>query len=290
MKDGKQSILKKVRSFFNRHIHGARGAISIFMALVLSPLLSVSLVLVESARYQDAVELMEELNDSAAFSTLAEYDSFLDQRFGLLSVSQEIDINTVFNDYLKTNTAMLGNNVTLNTQSAVGKYPLSNTHVLKQQVLEASELTVPVEFTINAVNLEELIKELEKALDLEEFQKEIEGLNAGIDVLKEVEKLVENIVKTIDQYLSKYKPALESYQGAYTEFEQKTATYIQALKELEAAKESPASVGQGSTEQDRERAEAQRRSKIAEKQAAVEQAKNGLESAISAYKIGRAHV
>ena len=84
-----KKIYKKIGTFFHKYINGTKGAVSLLLTLVMTPLLSTSLILVESARYQNAVQLMEEIMDSAAFSTLAEYDAFVDERFGLLSVSQE---------------------------------------------------------------------------------------------------------------------------------------------------------------------------------------------------------
>ncbi|MFV0364021.1 MAG: hypothetical protein ACK5LL_13200 [Suipraeoptans sp.] len=136
MKIFKNPFTKRLSKCLNKYINGKKGAVSIFLALILSPLLSVSLTLVESARYQEALERTREIADISAFSTLADYDSFLDERFGLLSTSQEMNINSTFADYLQENTNSLGGNITLNSQSAQGEFPLSDLDVLKQQILE----------------------------------------------------------------------------------------------------------------------------------------------------------
>ena len=47
-----RKALKPIRKFVHKYVNGTKGMISIFLALVMSPLLSVSLLLVESARYQ----------------------------------------------------------------------------------------------------------------------------------------------------------------------------------------------------------------------------------------------
>lgn len=69
MKKRKNS-LKKFSRFLGKYINGMKGAVSLLLVLTLSPMLSIALILVESARYQNAVELMEEITDSSAFSHL----------------------------------------------------------------------------------------------------------------------------------------------------------------------------------------------------------------------------
>ena len=65
----------------------AKGTVTIFLALVTTPLLMFTLMLVESVRYQSEIETMLELMDNASLSTLANYDEFMQKRFGLLSIS-----------------------------------------------------------------------------------------------------------------------------------------------------------------------------------------------------------
>ena len=51
-----KQFCKRVGTFFNRYINGTKGAVSLLLALVVSPLLSTALLLVESARYQNVVD------------------------------------------------------------------------------------------------------------------------------------------------------------------------------------------------------------------------------------------
>lgn len=221
---------KKIRCVFHRYINGTRGVISIFLALLMSPLLSISLLLVESARYQDAIQLMDEVIDSSAFSTLADYDSYLDERFGLLSVSQEKKISSNFADYLNANVKALGNSVTVNSRSASGQFALSNKDILKQQLLEYSEISVLSEVVTEGIDLDELISNLEEKLKLDKITEEVEAVTSGIDLAAEVEKLIEGITDAKKQYTDKYSPALTSYKNAYTDFESKGDALITALK------------------------------------------------------------
>ena len=231
----KESVFKKAKKIFRAYINGARGAVSLLLVLTMSPLLSVALLLVESARYQDAVELMQEVVDSSAFSALADYDSYLDERFGLLSVSQEtdMDINSSFDNYLTKNVDMMGKSVTVNSKSANGDFALADSDVLKQQLLEYSEITVPTELLTESVDLENLMKELEQATDTEEINKEVDSLNAGVDLATDVETLVETAIDVKNQYYDKYSPALTAYQNSYSDFQTKLGELAETLKKAE---------------------------------------------------------
>lgn len=228
-----KKIYKKIGTFFHKYINGTKGAVSLLLTLVMTPLLSTSLILVESARYQNAVQLMEEIMDSAVFSTLAEYDAFVDERFGLLSVSQETKINDTFRSFLDDNVSSIGKSVTVNSHSAIGKFPLSNTDVLKQQVLEYSEISVASEMIIEGFDIDKLLDQLTASLDLDDIKDEIEAVNAAVDVGSELEKLIEAIIKTGDQYEDKYVDALSEYKSAYTSFKEKGVALIEALKTAE---------------------------------------------------------
>ncbi|MGE9976329.1 hypothetical protein ACQRAS_10065 [Coprococcus catus] len=230
-------MTKKIRKFSRKYINGTKGVISIMLALVMSPLLSVSLLLVESARYQSAIEMVKEISDSSAFSVLAEYDSYLDERFGLLSVSQESDINSVYSKYLSDNVLALGKSVTMENMSAEGRFSLADTDVLKQQILEYSEISVATEVVTEAIDLDTLLSDLREKLDLDEVEREMEVLETGIDVAKEIEKIIESLHEINSQYDEKYQPALSAYHSAYQNFEEKALKYIETLNEAEKSLE-----------------------------------------------------
>ncbi len=226
--------LKKGKKFIKKFVNGKRGAVSLLMALVVSPLLSISLLLVESSRYQNAEELMREVIDSSAFSTLAEYDPYLDERFGLLSVSQGTDIQQEFSGYLQENISALGKSVTINSYTAVGVHPLSTTDVLKQQILEYSEINVAAEMAIQGFNIDQYIEELEEQLGLEQVNKKIEEIQDTVDVATEMKNVVEAINGLVNKYSGDYTNAIIGYQNAYANFESSALELINTLKEAES--------------------------------------------------------
>ena len=223
-----RKVYKNIKSFFRKYINGAKGAVSLLLVLVMSPLLSISLLLVESARYQDAMQLMEEVINSSAFSTLAGYDSYLDERFGLLSIAQDTNVSAVFSEYLDYNVSALGESVDIDSKTITGKYPLSNTGILKQQILECGEISVASKIVIDGIDLEDLLDKLKEALGLDKIEKEIEAVNASVELGTEIEKLIEGIDDAKKQY-NKYASELANYKAKYSEFETKGVALVNAL-------------------------------------------------------------
>ena len=81
-------------------INGTRGAISLLLACLLLPFFSLAAVLVEAGRYQSAVKSLDGALGSSTISTLAQYDGYLKDRFGLLAVSQDSDLTDTTASYL----------------------------------------------------------------------------------------------------------------------------------------------------------------------------------------------
>lgn len=233
----KKNMFRHIRKFFKKHINGAKGAVSLLLVFVMSPLLSIALLLVESARYQNAVQLMEEITDSSGFSVLADYDNYLDERFGLLSVSQENNISASFSDYLGSNIDALGNSIALGESSASGKYALSDTDVLKQQMLEYSEIPVAAEVLTEASDLENLINEIKESFNIDEIEKETDSISSALEITNDLASIIKDIDKAKEQFDNKYSPALTKYQDAYIDFEDKAEKLLTALEDAEEALE-----------------------------------------------------
>lgn len=221
--------IRHMSKFFGKYINGWKGAVSIFLALITAPFLSLTLLIVESARYQSAVELMDEVIDSSAFSVLAEYDSYLEERFGVMAVSQGVELNgdggfrngeTEFAKYLDDNAANIGVNIL--KDSAEGKFPLSDSGVLKQQLLENSEVSAALEMLINGLDIDELLKKINEAFScLDEISKQAEAISATADVGDAVADIINNIKEAITTYKDDYSPAYNEYWEKYYAFEQK---------------------------------------------------------------------
>uniref|UniRef100_UPI004056719E DUF5702 domain-containing protein n=1 Tax=Agathobacter sp. TaxID=2021311 RepID=UPI004056719E len=223
---------KKRKTVLYRYINGTRGAVSLLMALIMSPLLSISLLVVESARYQNAVELTEEIIDSAVFSSLADYDSYIEQRFGLLSISQENDLNRTFSDLIDTNINLLGDSVTVSSKQAKGQYSLADVDILRQQILEFGEITVASEVIWEGLDFSELIDKLKKTLKIDAIEKQVDEVNEMIDLTKSVVVLIENL-SSLSSSCADYVRKLNDYKSAASRFESKVVSLADTLESVE---------------------------------------------------------
>ena len=92
-----------VKSAYNKSKRGIKGSISLFLAIIVTPLLGLTCLMVESIRYQDVIEEINEISDTSALSTLANYDKFLKARFGFLAISQDSEVNEIYDNYFANN-------------------------------------------------------------------------------------------------------------------------------------------------------------------------------------------
>ncbi len=239
-----KECFKKISAFFHRYINGTKGAVSLLLALLMTPMLSISLILVQSARYQSVVEAMEEIADLCGFSTIGNYDSYLQKRFGFFALSQGQSTDAVFNQYMNENLQALSKSVTLDSGTqASGVYPLSNDSLLRQQIVEQSEISVITKTIYEGLDIDKMFEELQKMLKLDGITKSVEAVNAGAEVAKTIADLVDGAAKVITAN-KEYKNALKAYQDAYEKTDKDTAevtgftvdaqAYILALQTAEA--------------------------------------------------------
>lgn len=199
-------------------INGCKGAISILLCVLITPFLGIASALIEFSRYQSTAETLSEVIDLSTLSTLANYDSYVQDRFGLFSLSQDINPTTEFNSNLENNIELLNKGITNgSSNTAYGSYPLSNLDILKRQVLDFSESTVLSDFLLEDLNIQDLIDKLnnlkglaslaEAASDMSNLATSIKELveagNTFADHLKTAYNSATTIKTNIDDLLKK---------------------------------------------------------------------------------------
>lgn len=173
-------------------IRGTRGAISILLCLVLTPFVSVTLGMVEYARYQQVVALCDEVYELTGMSLLTDYDPYLQERFGLLATNQQGDLGTDGVQLLEENMQLLGSQVTLGNPSVQGTLALENKEMLRRQVVDVSEMTATTALLAKDLKLEELLDKLAELQGVGNFLGTVESLAGLSDALREaVEELEE---------------------------------------------------------------------------------------------------
>ena len=147
--------VKRIR--FRQAVTSATGAVTIYLLLVMIPMMSIAVTLIEASRLQGAAESMKEIIDVSAYAALADYDEFVDERFGLLCTSQESTPDALFADYLNTNVKTIGKSVTVGDATAEGDYALSDADILRHQILESAGISVPTEAEYNDFDMNDVM-------------------------------------------------------------------------------------------------------------------------------------
>lgn len=153
-----------------------KGAISILLCLVMAPFLTISLSLVEYARYQQVFEMVDELEELTGISLLNDYDKYIHNRFGLFAVSQQQNLNSTANEYMKANLGSLGSQVKLNSTTVNGVFSLADTDVIQGQIVDVAELTGLAQVLMEDFNLEEVFARLEKLKQMSDMLNMVDGI------------------------------------------------------------------------------------------------------------------
>lgn len=221
-----KKIFRKASLFFHRYINGTRGIISILLALLMTPFLTITGALISAARMNSVIAVFDEALCNASNSTLGTYDDFLRERFGLLAISQNTSgggegytaedfIIDTFRFYMNENMKSLNNTYTDATVTANGIYPLADTDVLLSQTMEYSKYSIPTKMIIDGFDLDSLLSEFTGKLKI--ATNFMNTISAGIDVgtdLEDCQTKLETLKTNIETAISDK----EKYTEAYNEF------------------------------------------------------------------------
>jgi len=210
-----------------RYINGVKGAIALFLAVLMTPFLTIAMLLVETGRYNSAVSILDEALGVSSVSVLAEYDKYLQDRWGLLAVDQKNDINTLYTNNMNINKGVLGDSLTLNTLNAKGMYSLSESEILYNQIMEYSKLNAPTTLATNFLNLADLIASLEKFKSMNNI---LSLITSGVDAVDSTITLVES-ADDLKKYANELDGLKSTYSTKYTAFESAVNSLIDALAE-----------------------------------------------------------
>lgn len=203
-------------------INGTKGAISLFLAVLMTPFLTIALMLVEVGRYNSAVSLLDEVMSISSISTLANYDSYLHDRWGLLALDQGVDLQTVYADNLENNVQIMGDSLKVNKMTLNATYDLAQSNVLRAQILEYSKLNVPTKLAMEVFNLADIVKNLESKMT--GFRNMASLVTRGVDAI--------DSAITIAESAEKLKESANKLDGLRTEYEAKYVAFETAMNTL----------------------------------------------------------
>lgn len=154
----------------NRRIRSAKGAISIYVALMMAGILSLGTFVLEAGRLQTARTQLSEATISASQSMLSSYNTELHTKYGLLAIDTSRATLESCRDYLDYNSDlasdMWGNNIsrmyTIEDATMSGVYNLTYPHILKRQLLTVAKYNlVPENSEVNLYTVSYILDELQ---------------------------------------------------------------------------------------------------------------------------------
>lgn len=299
------------KTFFRRYINGTKGVISLFLAILMVPFVSIAGILINAARVNSAIAIFDEALCNASNSTLGTYDQFLKERFGLLAMAQNTAaggnsytvqnlISDTFQFYMEQNLGVLSNTYTTAEYSAAGVYPLTDTDVLLAEVMEYGKYTVPTKMIIDGLSIDTILRDLTKSASLMNsfFNLGSSGANMAtsfdscqekMNSLTEKLKACETLQGETDSNYSDFSGAVTTYNAKVEEMKQEVA---KCDKEVAAAEAALAAADEDSYASARARLDAakKKRQETIDKyheeliplRASVESSKNSYEESLAA--------
>ncbi len=221
-------IIKRIQCWWKRnwghkYINGGQGVISIFLACLMLPFLTFADYMVETARYHEAVQILNDSLDSGNLSVLANYDQYMFDRFGILAVSQTQKAQ-VYDTYIKSNLSGVGAWTGV-TATAQLQHPLSDADILKRHVLEASKFASPFALA-NDMAVSQLISKLEG------LNESLSDMTKLLDAYAKYTDATVSMIKGVDK-LNKCQHQLHTLEKTYHEKYDDFKTAVQALCEYE---------------------------------------------------------
>lgn len=229
-------IGKKTRTKIKK---GCEGAITLFLCILMTPFLMLASALVEFSRYQETAELVNELMDCSALSVLANFDEYLEERFGLFGIKHDCNINETYNKSMTANSKLLGGSITLGGDvSALGSLPLSDHTVLKTQLMDYSESTVLSEIVLEDLKIKELIEKLDNLSAIERISNvatAVGDLSGSVkDVVVSGKALLDKIneAKTkVTEFINNFNTFCSTLKNFVSEFESEEEITFDTIKE-----------------------------------------------------------
>ena len=102
-----------MKKFFQKFKRDCRGAVTVFVTLLLIPAVLISGTGVDLARVYTARSLVRDGNQLAANAMLAEYDALLQDLYGLYGVmAEDEELAAMVDEYIRLSLGMSENSVT----------------------------------------------------------------------------------------------------------------------------------------------------------------------------------
>lgn len=223
----------------------ARGAVSLFLVVLLLPFTEIATILISAQRYNSSIGILDEVMDSSMLSTLGNYDKYVRERFGVFTPSQKKDLQSTFDGYFDYNIGgILGNSFNDGlTATVTGDLPLTDDDVLELQIKEYNKLNAPFKMINDGLDLSELMKTLEKNLNIKNL---LDFSNAGADFCDAALDFNESYEK-LCLLSDRINVLISTYNTRYNAFNKAIGDIYDARDQLEELKNKDKDLNDGLT-------------------------------------------
>lgn len=226
-----------------RFMKKSKGIISIFLILILVPLMTMSVVLVDGSRARSAQTMAQESSDLAAMSVLSNYNNTLKDEFGLFALDESCDVEKIYNEYLQESLNANGGendktksktaydkvqetiwgknkykdltfwnlyNFNINNTTLSKKSDLADPYVLQNQIVEYTKyrgiglIAERLELLDKIKNVKGEMKTQQKVLNMMKEKEEIDSKSKVEESIFELKKMIENYNNSVEN-LKEYK-------------------------------------------------------------------------------------
>ncbi len=198
-----------MRKLIQKLKHDCRGAVTVFVALMLLPAVLVSGTGVDIARIYAARSAIQDANQLAAGSALASYDALLQDLYGLYGIMQtDEELASMMERYIRltvfgedwqdrsmgTFAHFYGDRSSLSvTAASAPDKNLENPEVLRRQIEEYAKFRAP------AIIVKEILDRLETFQKIQEDASVIQDKMAIDDKIEEIDKIYKKIYECINR-------------------------------------------------------------------------------------------
>lgn len=236
--------------FFQKLRRSCRGAVTVFVTLMLIPAVLVSGSGVDIARLYTARSEIRDANQLAANSALASYNALLQDLYGLFGIMKSDDeLASMMDEYIKlalfgedwnetglgTYALFQGSAVSLGSVSAAPNKNLGNPEVLRRQIEEYVKFRAPaiiVREVLDKLDTFEKVKEdasvIQDKLDIEDKIEEIDKIYGELySCIQEVNKapqLEKSAFESVNSYIDRMERTIDEL------YVTRTNDYTEAVK------------------------------------------------------------
>lgn len=223
-----------------------KGVISVFLIIIMLPLLTSAVLLVDGTRYHSAKTIVQEAGDLAAYSTIADYNIDLKDEYGLFAIKDK-NVSDTFKNYFKESLGCSdtdaqsysdmvqsfisssvfkgGNykdakffnlyNFNVVNAKADGMYPLSEPGVLQNQIVEYSKYR----------GIETLLERFEILTKFDKISDETKEGQETIAAVENLSNIEENYVSIVSTKVTEIKSMVENYDAMISSLLDLVKTY-----------------------------------------------------------------